>query len=434
MKALSLKIHEKLAHLSQEQINELCNRYETGETNKSLIEEFKIDIYNSGLVKLLPPKITSENCIHCNKPFWVKRSKRKSSYSNDPFCPECGHINEWYCKCDNCKEAERIEQEQRTQKVYGLIKNRFGPSDEIKRKLSDISTEELIYLSAFIRAADTDSSFSNISFHSSSFKLSPNKYFDQEIINLLIDASLIYMVSIPEYYTESVESELDLDNIDLFICHYTLNVTDNMLDETDIWNALYYPQKRINSEELNREIWMKIVSHECLEYVICMVEDIGINYWYTDKHLQHTREILKNFSVSQFYCMFFSCLKTATYNQTKNHWSGRETLHKSVVSTLKRSESAISNGWNISKYNRNRNTKRSTISEVFFNLFLSIDQAGFYECPTTYQLKNENEEVPKINKQEKNKEILKIDKQEENNEFRSIKNIIEGFDDIPPFK
>jgi len=420
MKTLSFTIHEKLSHLSQEQINELCRRYEAGESNKSLIKEFEIDTYNSGLQKLLPPKITSENCVYCTKPLWVHRSK-PSSYSRDPFCPECGHKNSWTCKCDNCKEAECKEQEQRTQKVFGLLKSRFGPASA-KRQLNSINNEELIYLSAFIRAADTESSFSDISFHHSSFKLSPNKYFDQEIINLLIDASLVCMVSIPEYYNETIESESDLDNMDLFICHYTLNVTDDRLDETEIWHSLYYPQCGKISEELLREVWKKIASHECLEFVICMVEDIGINYWYTDKHLQHLREIVKNFSVSQFYCMFFSSLKTATYNQTKNHWSGRETLHKSVVSTLKQSESAISNGWNVRKYNRNRNTTRSIISEVFFNLFLQIDQAGFYECPATFQFKNDNEE------------ITKLDNQEENKEFRSIKNIVAGFDALPPFE
>ncbi|MBL4560073.1 MAG: hypothetical protein JKX79_03705 [Labilibaculum sp.] len=301
----------------------------------------------------------------------------------------CGHKNSWSCRCYNCKEAERIEQEQRIQKVDGLIKKRFD-APKAKRQLNSFSNEELICLSAFVRAADTESSFSDISFHHSSFKLSPNKYFDQEIINFLIDASLVCMVSIPEYYNETIESESDLDNIDLFICHYTLNVTDDRLDGIGIWNSLYYPQCRKLSEEQLRELWVKIASHECLEYVICMVEDIGINYWYTDKHLQHIREILKNFSVSQFYCMFFSCLKTATYNQSKNHWNNRETLNKSVVSTLKQSESAISNGWDVRKYSRNRNTTRSTISEVFFNLFFQIDQTGFYECPTTFQFKNDN--------------------------------------------
>lgn len=420
MKSISLTIHEKLSHLSGEQINELCRRYEAGESNKSLIKEFEIDTYNSGLQKLLPPKITSENCVYCTKPFWVHRSK-PSSYSRDPFCPECGHKNSWTCKCDNCKEAERKEQEQRTQKVDGSIKNRFGPS-KVKRSLSDISNEELIYLSAFVRAADTESSFSDISFHHSSFKLSPNKYFDQEIINLLIDASLISMVSIPEYYNETIESESDLDNIDLFICHYTLNLIDDSLDEIGIWHSLYYPQCEKISEEQLREVWRKIASHECLEYVICMVEDIGINYWYTDKHLQHIREILNRFSVSQFYSMYLNRLQSAVYYQSRNNWSNRETLNKSIVYTLSRSESATSNGWNISKYNRNSNTTRSTISEVFFNLFLQIDQAGFYECPATFQFKSHNKEIPKI------------DIQKEDKEFRSIKNIVEGFDDLPPFE
>ena len=59
-----------------------------------------------------------------------------------------------------------------------------------------------------------------------------------------------------------------------------------------------------------------------------------------------------------------------------------------------------------------------TLSFVFFK----VDQAGFYECPATFQFKIDDKEVPKI------------DNQEEDKEFRSIKNIIEGFDDIPPFE
>ncbi|PKQ62530.1 hypothetical protein BZG02_12465 [Labilibaculum filiforme] len=97
-------------------------------------------------------------------------------------------------------------------------------------------------------------------------------------------------------------------------------------------------------------------------------------------------------------------------------------MHKSIVYTLNRSERATSNAWEIGKYNRNQNTKRSTISEVFFNLFLKIDQAGFYECPATFQCENDN------------KTISKTDKQQENKEFRSIKNIVEGFDDVPQFE
>jgi len=40
----------------------------------------------------------------------------------------------------------------------------------------------------------------------------------------------------------------------------------------------------------------------------------------------------------------------------------------------------------------------------------------------TFQFKNDNKEMPKI------------DNQEDNKEFRSIKNIVDGFDDVPPFE
>jgi len=382
MKLNPARIHEKLSHLTEEQIEELCRRYETGETNKSLIKEYNIDIYVSGLNKLLPLKITKEECIYCKKPLWAQRCK-PNSYANVAFCYECGHNNTRYCTCDNCTEAKRLQQEKRAQNIFQLIKNRFG-SGENKRSFSELNDKELIYLSCFVRAADTESKYTNISFHNCSFKLSPNRFFDNQIIQFLIDASLIFMVSLPQHYNEIIKTDSDLDKLDLFACHYSLNITDEQIDKDEIFKSFYYPKQNNVPKETLRKIWMNIAKHECLEYVITMVEDININYWFTEKHLEHIEEILRNFSVSQFYCMYYSCLKSATYNQIKNRWSNRETLHKSVVYTLNQAESAINNGWEIRKYNRN--TERSTFSDIFFNLFLKIDKSGFYECPTNYQI------------------------------------------------
>jgi hypothetical protein len=135
---------------------------------------------------------------------------------------------------------ECTEREQRARIVSRIIQNRFGPS-EFKRNLSGIKSKELDHLSNFIRAADAGSTFSNISFHDNSLKSDLDKDFNQEIIRRLSDASLIHMVSIPSHYAESFESESDLDNIDLFSCHYALNIADDRLDKIVIWNALCDP-------------------------------------------------------------------------------------------------------------------------------------------------------------------------------------------------
>lgn len=135
---------------------------------------------------------------------------------------------------------ECTEREQRARIVSRIIQNRFGPL-EFKRNLSGIKAKELDHLSIFIRAADAGSTFSNISFHDNSLKSDPVKDFNQEIIRSLSDASLIHMVSIPSHYAKSFESESDLDNIDLYSCHYALNITDDRLDKIVIFNALCDP-------------------------------------------------------------------------------------------------------------------------------------------------------------------------------------------------
>jgi hypothetical protein len=431
-------VSEKLTHLSEEQIEELCRRY-PNEKNKELIKEFEIDVYISGLVRLLPPIILeNQKCLHCDIPMWQQRSKT-SSYKYDPYCPECTHVNSRHCQCMKCIENKRIEKEEKKQNTYKLVKKQFGDGS-YKRLLEEIESEELLYLCSFIRAADTDSCYSDIHFRNGYPKLSPNKHFDDEIIRNLVDFNLIYMISIPESYTVNIEAVEHLDSIDLFHCHFSLNIIDKQFDEQQIFKHLYYPKSFKISEQQLRDIWLKISSEECLEYIILKLDDRGIKYFYTKKHIQHIKEILLHFSVSQFYSMYLSRLKDAGYDQLKYRWSNRETLNQSIVYTLSRSESALAAGWNIPYYNRTRETRQSILSEIFFNLFLKIHKAGFYECPQTYiwadhETKHHDDHLDGSSpKKSKYISITVGNLKSDNNSTIYLNSLDkEYFDDIPPF-
>jgi hypothetical protein len=192
----------------------------------------------------------------------------------------------------------------------------------------------------------------DIYFDDSSNKLSPNKYFEKEVLVYLLKSKLIFLISISFNKASSIKREEDLENLDLFSCHYCLEIKGVELNQDNIYQLLYYPKIKWDSEYEIRNIWITIASAECLEYIIHKAEDIGIHYMYTHKHIQHIGDILQLFSVSQFFYMYFSSLKNASYNQIREGISSKQTLHKSLYNTLKHSERALAEGWLINTYNR----------------------------------------------------------------------------------
>lgn len=87
-------IHEKLSHLSKEQLEGLIERYYK-EKVQDLIQEFKLDVAPSSLLGKLPPKVYQDRkCENCNVPLWQKRKAKTDDYNPEPalFCPKCGKV------------------------------------------------------------------------------------------------------------------------------------------------------------------------------------------------------------------------------------------------------------------------------------------------------------------------------------------------------
>ncbi len=73
-------LDKRIAHVKEEQIVELMQKYYEGEKVSKILDEYKIEISVSQLYSLFPPAITDEKCIHCESSM-VKSWESKSSPS-----------------------------------------------------------------------------------------------------------------------------------------------------------------------------------------------------------------------------------------------------------------------------------------------------------------------------------------------------------------
>ena len=69
-------IHQKLKHLTQNQLNNLMSRYYDGENVKKLIKELDVNTHACTLSKLFPPIETNIKCPQCQQSFLSARSSK----------------------------------------------------------------------------------------------------------------------------------------------------------------------------------------------------------------------------------------------------------------------------------------------------------------------------------------------------------------------
>lgn len=148
-----LKVHEKLKHLTEEEINEVVDLYQNKEVKvKDIISKYKIDVKPTGLVKILPPVKVDRLCPYCHQNMYYNLEARGSySYSVDSnikFCLSCGHKEypeRWgdkeECNCGNCQEMKEKKRQEKQNMIYELYQKEYE-----KVQFSSLTLEDKVIL------------------------------------------------------------------------------------------------------------------------------------------------------------------------------------------------------------------------------------------------------------------------------------------------
>ncbi|MRT91906.1 MbcA/ParS/Xre antitoxin family protein [Ancylomarina sp. 16SWW S1-10-2] len=380
-------ISEKLAHLSSEQIEELCQKYNDGEKIKILIRDYNIDIHASGFYNLLPPILSEDElCPYCNVQMLQNRPRRTSSV-NKAYCPICGHDNSDRCCCSSCELERQNQQRIIIEKSVEILNNHYNvDTNKQTVVVQDLPLYDKLYLSAFLRYANEDDS-KTLDCRKLNQKLSPTKSFDHEIISSLLKKSYIRICGIDVPKSQSQNEEQFAESTELNKLCYQLNLQIDGQTDDEIYNQLFYPNLS-NAEEVElRDLWKRIATEECVEYVKFNFKRLRLKWDILDIHKKHIDNILMNFSVGQFFLFFHNSLKGAVLELQVGKITRIQCIHYSIKGAVFSAERVNASRRTIKPFHR-FDLKQSIISHLFYSVFLGIDKKGFYECPNTYRFMN----------------------------------------------
>jgi hypothetical protein len=121
---------DEIRHLSEAQIEQIYERYLSGEKSADLIAEFQIRCTVRSLLKVLPPIISRElMCPYCTLPMWVRRhAKGTKALLREPYqCVSCDHQYQppgrgrrASCPCSACETVRQQQAVAHAERLYDL--------------------------------------------------------------------------------------------------------------------------------------------------------------------------------------------------------------------------------------------------------------------------------------------------------------------------
>jgi hypothetical protein len=377
-------MNSKLSHLSKEEIELLIKRYYNGEKTRTLIDEFKIDTKTTSLNKLFPPFTSETLCPYCDNVNLVSmyESRNNSNMRSKPFCPDCKHVPDSYCQCDNCKQHKHFLRSEIADRKRLLIKETCSSIFISPYTVRDLSFETAVYLMALTRHLVSEDLKFAFPFDKNHTKLAPTFEFTNKMKGSLNNHGIINISS--ESKSDTFTYNEDITEI---ITYYPSEVQWEFLSPFSIQEKKAYIselEKIIASDSWpehwrneSNKLWHAISLHECLEYLIYLLEsrhfsitEIG------EKTIATLETMLRSFSVAQIFNLSWQSIKD-TVDFLKQRGIPHTQAPNVLTSTLlRKGDRALAQGWIVNDSRRDFNCAQSVVSSTLFNLFLKLGDAA----------------------------------------------------------
>lgn len=385
-------MNEKFSHLTEEQIQELIERYYEKEKVSDLISEYKLSLRPNQLVRNFPPEVLETECLHCKANLIKPRVSRDYQYWKTIFeyCPNCGHEEGGSCTCKSCKAFEKYEQDKIRQHKQDFIDIWLNYEDEEKVELNNLTLTDIIYLGALLREGiSEDYNYIN-PIESFINPLTPTDEFQSELIDRLIDIGVI--VVHPSTDLEFIEI-VDYDNGNYryypYKVKWALHIKNEDLSIVPLVESIMNPPD-LKSEDFDEAflLWKKIALYESIEYFEHSVNNIlGIYYNIGEKTRTILNDLTNDYSVAQIYGILYKATNNALRFQAERGVSTKHASNTIIGNAQSFGERAKVNNWDLQKYNRIKDCPQSALSRFFFERIIKIGFDGFNEIPNVKMIK-----------------------------------------------
>jgi hypothetical protein len=394
------QIHPKLAHLSESQIQSLIARYYSSEKIQALLHEYQIDCIPSQFHSLLPPEtLDDQQCRYCDVSMVRQRPSRTSlKYSESiSSCPQCEHRQgKRQCHCEHCVAAERrIEQilrEAKEEKILAFCHTTW-PTDVHQRAAQDLDLRTAVALLALARTClfvdcessdECPSSYLTLeSLANSAIPFAPQGYL---VYRLLEDLGAQDLIGISELSMPDVFSfeHGELHDYNPSKVRWAMTVADpeHLLFEISLLaeDVAQWPSHWSMGV---KDLWLEIALAECKEFFRYSAEDRRLPEAGEKSTETMLKSLLQHFSVAQCYRIIWSGAQRAADFLVRKRCNTKHAANFMIGECQRWADRARAENWEVKPFKRNFNLPRSSISHVFFDVFLKIGEAGFDSVPET---------------------------------------------------
>lgn len=116
-------VDDNLKHLTKKQVLEVINKYYDGVNVDKILEDYKINVAPTRLVRIFPRLFIDKVCEKCGERLIVEFKSKSTSKPIDltkAYCPSCGHQENAYCNVIIAEQKGK-KQKKRENNVLRLV-------------------------------------------------------------------------------------------------------------------------------------------------------------------------------------------------------------------------------------------------------------------------------------------------------------------------
>lgn len=395
---METQIDPKLSHLSESQIQTLIASYYSNEKIHALLREYQIDCIPNQLHSLFPAEIMhDQRCRYCDVPMVRKRPSRTSLRYRELIssCAQCGHHQgKRPCHCEQCVAGERrneqILREAKEEKILAFCQTSWptDPHQPAAKKLDLRTAVALLALARTCLFVDRESSDKSPpsyltieSLANATIPFAPQGDLGRSLLDELRMQGLIGIseLSVADaftfehgelcgYYPSKVRWLLTVEDPELLLVELSL-----LADDTSEWPSHWLMAVK--------DLWLEIALEECREYFRHVAEERGLPEAGEKSTEAMLKYLLQDYSVAQCYRIIWGGAQRAADFLVRKQCSRKHAANYMIGECQRWADRARAEKWEVKHYKRNFNLPRSSLSYVFFDLFLKIGEVGFDSVP-----------------------------------------------------
>lgn len=391
---------DEIKHLSEEQVEQLYQRYLNGEKSADLKIEFNIAPEVRSLLKILPPIISKDlTCPYCDLPMWVRRHAKGTPVSirNHFKCVRCEHYHyepghygrNKLCTCNGCYKLRQQEIAAQPRRDRLELEKRYatpGPSVPYAslgfvQKLTLLALLDDGHVAGAECVASLDTGFR-------SEPLAPTDEAGEALVRNLHETGVL-----------DVDLEGDIKAFDrasgyLIKDFSAVRWLPNVALEPGVrstrdalYRALYQELSGSVQPAWKSELYALMLSlarDESIQYIQILASEVSFVFSAQGRAETVVSQLLQDFSVSHIYYFARLAVKNAAHFYATGNSRGRNHACNTIPgSMLGTAQDAKARNWRKTAY-RDSRVPQSALHRILYDVVLKDSGAGFSKSPGLY--------------------------------------------------